>query len=83
MESFLGRLASDVPVDVDMPMDLGDGNELETDCGGGRCRFSAILFRSGAHGECIWHVKCQHEVSDGSLRWSFSVHFVSHLMGQV
>ena len=83
MESFLGRLASDVPVDEDMPMNLGHGNQLEADCGGGRCRFLAIRVRSGAHGECIWHVKCQHEVSDGSLRWSFSVHFVSRLMGQV
>jgi hypothetical protein len=65
-----------------MPMVLGDGNQLETDCGGGQCRFLTTLFRSGAHGECIWHVKCQHEVSDGSLRWSFSVDFVSDLMGR-
>ena len=41
MESFLGRLASDVPVDEDMPMNLGHGNQLEADCGGGQCRFSA------------------------------------------
>ena len=82
-DPILDWLASDVPVDEDMPMNLGHGNQLEADCGGGRCRFLAIRVRSGAHGECIWHVKCQHEVSDGSLRWSFSVHFVSRLMGQV
>ena len=82
-DPILDRLASYFVVDVDMPMDLGDGNELETDCGGGRCRFSAIRFRGGAHGKCIWHVKCHDQVSDGSLRWSFSVHFVSRLMGQV
>jgi hypothetical protein len=56
-----------------MPVDLGDGNQLETDCGSDRCRFSAILFcTSGAHGECIWHANIQHKVSGGSLRWSFS-----------
>jgi hypothetical protein len=48
-----------------MPMDLGDGNQLETGCGGGKCRFLAIRFRSGAHGECIWHVKCQDKISVG------------------
>ena len=82
-DPILDRLASYFVVDIDMQMDLGDGNQLETESGGGRCRFLAIRVRSGAHGECIWHVKCQHEVSDGSLRWSFSVHFVSRLMGQV
>ena len=41
MESFLGRLASYFVVNVHMPMVLGDGNQLETDCGGGQCRFSA------------------------------------------
>ena len=66
-----------------MPMDLGDGNELETDCGGGRCRFLAIMFRGGAHGECIWHANTQDRVSGGSLRWSFSVVFVTRLMRQV
>jgi hypothetical protein len=64
-------------------MDLGDWNQLETDCGGGQCRFLAILFRSGAHGECIWHANIQDRVSGGSLRWSFSVDFVTRLMGQV
>ena len=28
-------------VDVHMQMDLGDWNQLETDCGGGKYRFSA------------------------------------------
>ena len=41
MESFLGRLASDFVVNAHMPMVLGDGNQLETDCGGGQWRFSA------------------------------------------
>jgi hypothetical protein len=70
-------------VDVHMPMVLGDENQLETDCGGDQCRFSAIRFRSGDHAECIWHVKCHDQVSGGSLRWIFSVHFVTRLMGQV
>ena len=82
-DPILDRLASDVPVDVDMPMNLGHGNQLEADCGGGRCRFLAIRVRSGAHGECICHANIQHKVSGGSLRWGFSVVFVSRLMGQV
>ena len=82
-DPILDRLASYFVVDVDMPMDLGDGNELETDCGGGRCRFSAIRFRGGAHGKAYGMCKCHDQVSDGSLRWSFSVHFLTRLMGQV
>ena len=37
----MGRLASYFVVVVHMQMDLGDGNQLETESGGGRCRFSA------------------------------------------
>ena len=70
-------------VDVHMQMDLGDWIQLETDCGGGKYRFSANVLRGGAHGECIWHANIQDRVSDGSLRWSFSVVFVARLMGQV
>ena len=40
-DPILDRLASYFVVDIDMQMDLGDGNQLETGSGGGRCRFSA------------------------------------------
>ena len=40
-DPILDRLASYFVVDIDMQMDLGDGNQLETESGGGRCRFSA------------------------------------------
>jgi hypothetical protein len=84
VEPIFNRPVTDFLVDVDMQMDLGDGNQLENGCGGGgQCRFLAIRFRSGAHGECIWHVKCQHKVSGWSMRWSFSVVFVTRLMEQV
>jgi hypothetical protein len=84
LESIFNGLASYFLVDVDMPNGSGGLESARTGCvGGGKCRFSAIRFRSGAHGECIWHVKCQHKVSGGSLRWSFSVDFVARLMGQV
>jgi hypothetical protein len=41
----------------------GMGISLNCGCGGGECRFSAIRFRTAAHGECIWHVKGQHKVN--------------------
>jgi hypothetical protein len=45
VEPILDRLASYFVVEVDMQMDLGDWNHLiETGCGGGQCRFSAIRF---------------------------------------
>ena len=40
-DPILDSLASYFVVDIDMQMDLGDGNQLETESGGGRCRFSA------------------------------------------
>jgi hypothetical protein len=58
-----------------MQMDLGDWNQLETDCRGGQCRFLnflAILFRSAAHGECIWHDKHPGQ----SQRWVSAVGFL-------
>jgi hypothetical protein len=57
--------ASYVLVNVDMPNESGGLESARTGCGGGKCRFLAIRFRSGAHGECIWHVKCQEKVSVG------------------
>jgi hypothetical protein len=83
VESFFNRLASYFMVDVDMPMDLGDGNQLETGCGGGQCPLSAIRFRTAAHAECIWHVKGQHKVHVGLYVVEFLCRFVSRLMGQV
>ena len=40
-DPILDRLASYFVVDVHMQIYLGDGNQLETDCGGDQCRFSA------------------------------------------
>ena len=86
VEPILDRLASYFVVEVDMQMDLGDWNHLiETGCGGGQCRFSAIRFLVVGIMPNAFDI-CKHPAQSqrcGSLRWSFSVHFVSRLMEQV
>jgi hypothetical protein len=73
-ESFFNRLASYFMVDVDMPMDLGDGNQLEsTGCGGGQCRSQrsgfVLRFMPSAHGM----LKPSMKSTWVSMWWSFSV----------
>ena len=82
-DPILDRLASYFVVDIDMQMDLGDGNQLETESGGGRCRFSANVLVLRLMVSAYSMLNARTKSRGGSLRWSFSVHFVSHLMGQV
>ena len=66
-----------------MPNESGGLDPARTGCGVVDIPSRRSGFVVGLMVSAYSMLNARDEVSDGSLRWSFSVHFVSHLMGQV